>query len=114
MVFFTTGFLAVVFFTVVFLVVALAGAGLILPALALLAARDLSLAALFLLIIPFLTAVSILLWAVECELLLGLTVKALSAALRPRFVFEFLTAALWATRTRFLADLIIGIEDLLS
>jgi hypothetical protein len=66
-------------------------------------------AAFFLLITPFLTALSRLLWAADCALALGLLMKALRAVLRLRLVFELRTVALRATLTRFFADLIIGI-----
>jgi hypothetical protein len=97
--FFATGFLAVVFLA----------AGLTLLALALAAARFFSRAALFLWIKPFLAALSILLWASACVLLDGFDAKDFRDDLSARLVLLLRTAALWATRTLFLADLIMGI-----
>ena len=78
-------------------------------ALAFLASCFLRRAALFLWIRPFLTALSTLLWAVEWDLAAGFLTKAFSALLRLRFVLLLRTVALRATRTRFLADLMMGI-----
>lgn len=66
-------------------------------------------AALFLWITPFLTALSMLLWALLWAVDDGLILKAFRALFRVLFVFELRIAALFATRTRFLADLMIGI-----
>lgn len=79
-------------------------------ALARFAAWRFILAALFLWITPFLTALSILLTASPWALVDGAFVNCFKAALKLRFVLELRTAARLETRTRFLADLIIGMK----
>lgn len=69
-------------------------------------------AALFLCIKPFLTALSIVLWALLRAWLFGLARNRLTASRKTRLVLLLRAVALLATRTRFLADLIIGINSL--
>ena len=80
-------------------------------ALARAAARRFSRAALFLCMMCFLAALSIWLWAALKAEADGLPAKTLRALLRLRRLRVLRTAALRATRTRFLADFIIGIDS---
>ena len=105
-------FLAAIFFFGVFTTVGFLAAtfdNLTPAALAFLAARLFSLAALFLWITRFLADLSIALWASLSDLALELALKAFRAVFKLRLVLLFKIAALLATLTRFLADLIMGI-----
>src|SRR5262249_55599810 len=85
--------------------------GLTPAALAFVAARFLRRAALFLWMTPFLTALSSSLWASLSDLAAGCLAKVLRAVFRLRLVLLLRMAALRATRTRFLADLMMGMND---
>lgn len=91
---------------VVFLVLAV---GFIPATLALAASCFLIRAALFLCMMPFLVALSMALWALLWAVVLALRLKSFRALFRTRLVLLLRTAAFLATRTRFLADLMIGI-----
>jgi hypothetical protein len=95
-------------FAAALLAVFFAAAGFTPAAFALAAACFLSRAALFLCMMPFLTALSSSLWMLLWAAAAGFLVKALSAVFRERLVLLLRTAALLATLTRFLADLMIG------
>lgn len=98
-------------FDVVVFLTAVDFEGLTPAALAFAAALLFSLAALFLCITPFLAALSTWLCTELCAFDEGLLEKAFIASFNFRLVLLLRTAALLETRTLFLADLIIGIQN---